>query len=118
MAHPASRCYRPAHDRGRHPPPASHPRRRRRSRRRPVARMTNPPAASTASHSPDPLRALWIGYACAALGATLFSTKAIIIKLAYAEGTNAETLLALRMALSLPFYGAIGWMAVRDRRKR
>jgi drug/metabolite transporter (DMT)-like permease len=60
-------------------------------------------------------RGLWIGYACAALGATLFSTKAIIIKLAYAEGMNAETLLALRMALSLPIYGAVGFLAVRDR---
>ena len=60
---------------------------------------------------------LWIGYACAALGAALFSTKAIIIKLAYAEGMNAETLLALRMILSLPVYVAIGALALRDMRR-
>ena len=63
-------------------------------------------------------RNLWIGYGCAALGAALFSTKAIIIKLAYAEGINAETLLALRMLLSLPFYAAIGLFAVAETRRR
>jgi drug/metabolite transporter (DMT)-like permease len=68
------------------------------------------PAAASA-------RNLWIGYACAALGAALFSTKAIFIKLAYAEGINAETLLALRMVLSLPFYAAIGLVAVRETRR-
>jgi drug/metabolite transporter (DMT)-like permease len=60
-------------------------------------------------------RAIWIGYAFAALGALLFSTKGIIIKLAYAEGINAETLLALRMLLSLPFYAAIGLASVGER---
>lgn len=63
-------------------------------------------------------RNLWIGYACAALGAALFSTKAIFIKLAYAEGINAEALLALRMALSLPFFAIIGLYAVRDHLRR
>lgn len=63
-------------------------------------------------------RHLWIGYLCAALGAALFSTKAIIIKLAYAEAVNAETLLALRMLLSLPVYLAIGLLSVRGRERR
>jgi drug/metabolite transporter (DMT)-like permease len=62
-------------------------------------------------------RSLWIGYGCAALGAALFSTKAIFIKLAYAEGIGTETLLALRMILSLPAYGIVGWLAIRDRRR-
>lgn len=53
----------------------------------------------------------WAGYACAAAGATLFASKGIIIKLAYAEGVAAETLLALRMAFSLPFYLVIGVLA-------
>ena len=60
-------------------------------------------------------RSLWVGYLFAALGAALFSTKAIFIKLAYGEGINAETLLALRMVLSLPVYAAIGLLSVRDR---
>src|SRR5688500_16629377 len=55
------------------------------------------------------------GYALAALGAALFSTKGIIIKLAYAEGVTTETLLALRMGLAVPFYLAIGTLALRDR---
>jgi drug/metabolite transporter (DMT)-like permease len=76
--------------------------------------VAEPPAAAVSPPAPE---GLWFGYLCAALGATLFSTKAIIIKLAYAEGINAETLLALRMVLSLPFYAAIGWLSVLDRRR-
>lgn len=52
------------------------------------------------------------GYAYAAAGAALFSTKAIFIKLAYQEQTNAALLLALRMAFSLPFYLAVGVFAL------
>jgi drug/metabolite transporter (DMT)-like permease len=59
--------------------------------------------------------ALWAGYGFAAAGAALFSTKAIFIKLAYAEQIDAETLLALRMALSLPFYLVIGFWSLKDR---
>jgi drug/metabolite transporter (DMT)-like permease len=59
-----------------------------------------------------------LGYLYAAAGAALFSTKAIFIKLAYAETISAETLLALRMALALPFYLMIGAYALRDRSKR
>jgi drug/metabolite transporter (DMT)-like permease len=62
-------------------------------------------------------RRLLIGYGCAALGAALFSTKAIIVKLAYAEGINAETLLALRMALSLPFYFAVAAFAIHQNQR-
>jgi drug/metabolite transporter (DMT)-like permease len=76
------------------------------------------PAVATATASSAPSsRELLVGYAFAAVGATLFSTKAIIIKLAYADGINAETLLALRMLLSLPFYAAIGLISVAERRR-
>ena len=58
------------------------------------------------------------GYFLAALGALLFSTKGILVKLAYGDGATPEvdaiTLLALRMAFSLPFYiviGFLGWRA-------
>ncbi|SCW33085.1 DMT family transporter [Ancylobacter rudongensis] len=60
------------------------------------------------SHPPFPVA----GYAFGAAGATLFASKGIIIKLAYAEGIDAETLLALRMAFSLPFYLAVGAFAL------
>lgn len=62
-------------------------------------------------------RRVLVGYVFAASGAVLFSTKSIIIKLAYADGINAETLLALRMLLSLPFYAAIGAISVAERRR-
>jgi drug/metabolite transporter (DMT)-like permease len=61
--------------------------------------------------------ALWIGYALACTGATLFATKAIIVKLSYAEGVDAETLLAVRMILSLPVYLAIGLHALMPSRR-
>ncbi len=58
------------------------------------------------------------GYLLAAAGAILFSAKAILVKLAYGQGSvpeaDAITLLALRMAFSLPFYviiGITGWRA-------
>jgi drug/metabolite transporter (DMT)-like permease len=59
-----------------------------------------------------------MGYFFAAAGALLFSTKAIAIKLAYQEAIDAETLLALRMAMSLPIYAVIAAIALRDRRRR
>ena len=58
------------------------------------------------------------GYVLAATGALLFSMKAVLAKLAYGQGSvpeaDAITLLALRMAFSLPFYvviGVTGWRA-------
>jgi drug/metabolite transporter (DMT)-like permease len=45
------------------------------------------------------------GFLITLLGAVLFSTKAILVKLAFgATHTNALTLLTLRMVFSLPFY--------------
>ncbi len=59
-----------------------------------------------------------LGYAFAAIGAVLFSTKAVAIKLAYDEPVDAATLLALRMVLAAPVYVVIGWLAVADLRRR
>jgi drug/metabolite transporter (DMT)-like permease len=79
--------------------------------------MSPPPPSSSASvnvaaASPSSRSAAgrtpWLGYGLACIGATLFATKAIVVKLAYAEGVDAETLLAVRMILSLPVYLAIG----------
>ena len=52
-----------------------------------------------------------VGLLCAVLAAVGFSFKAILVKLAYRYGVDAETLLALRMAFSLPFFIALGWMS-------
>jgi len=45
-----------------------------------------------------------IGAALVVFSAIAFSAKAIIIKLAYRHGVDAVTLLALRMAISAPFF--------------
>lgn len=58
-----------------------------------------------------------IGLALAALGAALFATKGIFVKLAYAEGLDALTVLAWRMILALPFFMTFGLLAFRDRRR-
>ncbi len=56
------------------------------------------------------------GYWLTAAGATLFSTKAIFIKLAYRDDVNASLMLAYRMAFALPFFIAAGLWALSRRR--
>lgn len=65
--------------------------------------------------SPSHMNPLW-GYLAAAVGSALFASKAIFIKLAYREGVDAETLLALRMIIAAPIYALAGWWAFRRRR--
>jgi len=45
-----------------------------------------------------------VGFFLAFLGTALFSLKSIFIKLVYAEGLNTDSVLMLRMAISLPIY--------------
>lgn len=58
-----------------------------------------------------------MGYVYAASGAALFSTKAIFIKLAYMEQSNSTLMLALRMAISMPFYIGVGIYAIYQLRR-
>jgi drug/metabolite transporter (DMT)-like permease len=59
-----------------------------------------------------------IGYAMTALGASLFSTKAIFIKLAFREEVNASLMLAWRMIFATPFFLAAGiWIFLRMRKE-
>lgn len=60
----------------------------------------------------------WWGYALAAIGAALFSTKAIFIKLAYRDEVNATLLVAWRMIFSTPIFIAIGLLAWHFQRKQ
>lgn len=54
------------------------------------------------------------GVGLALAGAFFFSAKAIVVKLAYAHGVDASTLLAMRMLLSLPlFLGALVYTTLR-----
>ena len=55
--------------------------------------------ATTPASTNDP-----VGYAYAVMGAVLFSTKGIFIKLAYGMGVSTEMLLSLRMLVALPVY--------------
>ncbi|MBS1949284.1 MAG: DMT family transporter [Bacteroidetes bacterium] len=51
------------------------------------------------------------GFILTLLGAVLFSTKAIIVKVTFAKTSiDALTLLAMRMLFSLPFYVAAAWI--------
>lgn len=58
---------------------------------------------------------MFIGVAFALLAAVGFSAKAILVKLAYLDQVDAITLLALRMAFSVPFFVAVAlWVNSRD----
>ncbi len=54
-----------------------------------------------------------VGLLLALVGAVGFSFKAILVKLAYVHGVDAETLLALRMSFSLPGFIVMGWLGSR-----
>lgn len=58
------------------------------------------------------------GYALTAVGAALFSTKAIFIKLAYRDEVNATLLVAWRMIFSTPIFIAVGLLAWHLQRNR
>lgn len=57
------------------------------------------------------------GLALAALGAALFATKGIFVKLAYELGLDALTVLAWRMIIAVPLFALVGAMGYRDRRR-
>jgi drug/metabolite transporter (DMT)-like permease len=58
---------------------------------------------------------VWIGVLIGAVGAFFFSGKAIIIKLAYREGADAISLIALRMLYALPCFLFMAWWVERQR---
>ncbi|MCX5494335.1 DMT family transporter [Kaistia dalseonensis] len=62
-------------------------------------------------------RSMMIGYLYAIIGALLFASKGILIKLVYQHGLDAETILTLRMLFSLPFYLVIGIVTVAEYRR-
>src|SRR5262245_4444445 len=58
------------------------------------------------------------GFLITFTGAVLFSTKAIIVKLAFAKTPlDALTLLTMRMVFSLPFYLVAAWIGSSDKTK-
>jgi drug/metabolite transporter (DMT)-like permease len=59
-----------------------------------------------------------LGIVLAVLGAALFSTRAIFIKLACQEQVDAALMPAYRMIFSLPVFAAIGAWAYLQRQAR
>ena len=55
-----------------------------------------------------------VGLILVMLGAIAFSSKAVLVKLAYREGIDALSLLTLRMVFALPFYLAIAFFTDRQ----
>lgn len=53
------------------------------------------------------------GIVMAGIGSMLFSGKAVLVKLAFGYGANAETLLALRMLMALPLFWTVHWWEAR-----
>lgn len=66
------------------------------------------PADAVAFHDPAARRARRIGFTLAAVGAVLFSAKAILAKFQYRYGIDALDVLALRMLMSLPLFVILG----------
>lgn len=54
-------------------------------------------------------KSYWLGTACVAVSALLFSTKSVFVKIAYQYHIDSTILLALRMAFALPFFGLMLW---------
>lgn len=71
----------------------------------------------TASATSPASNARYWGYALTAVGAALFSTKAIFIKLAFREEVNATLMLAWRMIFATPFFVIVGIWAVMTMQK-
>lgn len=59
-------------------------------------------------------RDVFLGVVFALLAAVGFSAKAILVKLAYLDHVDAVTLLALRMAFSVPFFIGVAWWVRRQ----
>ena len=57
----------------------------------------------------------WVALGLAALGATMFSAKAVFIKLAYQFDISSIDLMSLRMLMALPFYAGILWWTNRKK---
>lgn len=52
----------------------------------------------------------WFGILLGVLGIVLFSSKAVMVKLAYQYKVDAITILLLRMLFSFPFYLVIAYL--------
>ncbi len=82
---------------------------------RPETMAADPAAGRLAGAETSRASDAWKGIALAAVGATAFSGKAIIVKVAYRYGVDAVTLIAYRMLFALPLFAALAWWAGRGK---
>ncbi|MEP3891073.1 MAG: DMT family transporter [Hellea sp.] len=82
-------------------------------------------ASQLSARSPTAFGGQNWGYVFALLGTVFFSMKSIFVKLIYQpvdgmalNGVEAITIMAMRLGFSTPFYIAIFWWALRQRRRR
>jgi drug/metabolite transporter (DMT)-like permease len=78
-----------------------------------VTAAVTPEVISVPTPAPARSAPLTAGLLLAGSGSVLFSGKAIVIKLAYRYGVDPETLIALRMLFSLPFFAVALWWTSR-----
>ncbi len=71
--------------------------------------------AAAAGQLPPPAKSRLPGLLLAGLGATAFSGKAIIVKLAYRHDVDPVTLIMLRMLFALPIFIVMAWWASRGK---
>lgn len=69
------------------------------------------------SSAAAPTRA-WLGITLALLGAALFATKGIVVKLALKEGIDSVTTLTWRMIVAVPIFLVVGWLGYRSERNK
>src|SRR3954465_15875201 len=72
-----------------------------------------PPARSPSGGGTSMRERLLIPAAATVAAATLFSVKAVIVKLMYRVGVDATAAIGLRMALALPVFAVLAWRAER-----
>ena len=71
------------------------------------------------SQTAETSRNTLVGSALVLLAAVTVSSKAVMVKLAYAYGVDAESLIALRMAFAMPFFAALAvWAWRREGQRR
>ena len=56
---------------------------------------------------------VWQGFLCGLAAAILFAGKAVLVRLGYAQGADATSLLLWRMLISLPCFALIAWWYTR-----
>lgn len=80
---------------------------------RPDSRVPVPASQKSLSQSAEVPVAHRVGLATAAIGAVLFSAKAIVAKLMYRYSVDAVMVITLRMLFAVPLFMAIGWWQAR-----